>query len=595
MDFFSSASTFNIFHIFTLLGGLALFLYGMKIMSGGLETLAGGKLEGLLKKMTSNPIKSLALGAGITIAIQSSSALTVMLVGLVNSGIMQLPQTVGVIMGSNVGTTLTAWITSLAGIEGGNFFMTMLKPSSFSPIVALIGILLIMAGKSDKRRSVGSIMIGFAILMFGMEYMSGSMEGLAELEGFRSVLTAFNNPLLGVLVGAVFTGIIQSSAASVAVLQGLAAAGTGMSFAMAFPIIMGQNIGTTVTAAISSIGVSKSAKRVAVVHAAFNLIGTAIFLIAYGIIYLVAKPIFFDAPIDAFGIAISHTVFNVATTLLLLPFSKMLVRIAHLLVKDQSKSEAKEAPVCFLDQRLFATPSIAVSECNARTAEMAKIAEEAMTHARAYLKNPTELERNLILAYEDKLDKYEDALGKYLVSLSPHALSDRDSRETAKLLHSIGNFERIGDHAVNMLKVADEIADKKLAFSPAAERELAVLDRATRDILSLTVDAFCRTDVRAAAKVEPLEQVIDHLIAEIRSRHIARLQKGNCTVEMGFVLADLLTNYERVSDHCSNLAVAVIESKSQNDPAGAHAYLQEVKNSYDFNEVYEEYMTEYAL
>ncbi len=595
MSFWNPSSPFSIFNIFTLLGGLALFLYGMKIMSQGLEKLAGGKLESLLKKMTSNPFKSLALGAGITIAIQSSSAMTVMLVGLVNSGIMSLGQTVGVIMGSNIGTTLTAWITSLAGIDGGNFFMTLLKPSSFSPIVALIGILLIMAAKSDKKRSVGSIGIGFAILMFGMGFMSDAMAALPSVPGFADVLTAFNNPLLGVLVGAVFTGVIQSSAASVAVLQGLASTGQ-ISFAMAFPIIMGQNIGTTVTAAISSIGVNKSAKRVAVVHAAFNLIGTVLFLIAYGIVYLVVPELpLFSKAIDEFGIAISHTVFNVATTLILLPCSKLLVLIAEKLVKDAKGKEETAEEVCFLDKRLFATPSIAVSECNARTAEMAKIAEEAITHARAYLKHPTESERNLILAYEDKLDKYEDALSRYLVALSARALSDRDSRETAKLLHSVGNLERIGDHAVNILKVADEIADKKLAFSPAADRELAVLDHATRDILSLTVDSFCRTDAVAAGKVEPLEQVIDHLIAEIRSRHISRLQKGNCTVEMGFILADLLTNYERVSDHCSNLAVAVIEAVSQSDTAGAHAYLQEVKNSYDFNEVYEHYMTEYAL
>ena len=593
MNFWDSGSPFSIFSIFTLLGGLALFLYGMKIMSSGLEKLAGGKLESLLKKMTSNPLKSLALGAGITIAIQSSSAMTVMLVGLVNSGIMQLSQTVGVIMGSNIGTTLTAWITSLSGIDGGNFFMTLLKPSSFSPIVALIGILLIMAAKSDKKRSVGSICIGFAVLMFGMGFMSDAMEALPSVPGFSDVLTAFNNPLLGVLVGTVFTGVIQSSAASVAVLQGLASTGQ-ISFAMAFPIIMGQNIGTTVTAAISSIGVNRSAKRVAVVHAAFNIFGTLLFLIVYGILYLAIPELpLFSWAIDEFGIAISHTVFNVATTFILLPFSKLLVRLAERFVKDKKEGNTAEE-ICFLDKRLFATPSIAVSECNARTAEMAKIAEEAITHARAYLKHPTAAERDLVLAYEDKLDKYEDALSRYLVSLSSRALSDRDSRETAKLLHSVGNLERIGDHAVNILKVADEIADKKLAFSPAADRELAVLDRATRDILSLTVDAFCRADAVACGKVEPLEQVIDQLIAEIRSRHISRLQKGNCTVEMGFILADLLTNYERISDHCSNLAVAIIESQSTVDP-GAHAYLQEVKNSYDFNEVYEQYLTQYAL
>ncbi len=593
MNFFSPNAPFSLFDIFTLLGGLALFLYGMKIMSSGLEALAGGKLEGLLKKMTSNPIKSLALGAGITIAIQSSSAMTVMLVGLVNSGIMQLSQTVGVIMGSNVGTTLTAWITSLSGIEGDNFFMTLLKPSTFSPVLALVGVLLLMAAKSDRRRSVGSILIGFAVLMFGMNFMSGAMEGLAGVPGFQSALTAFNNPLLGVLVGAVLTGVIQSSAASVAILQGLAGTGS-VTFAMAFPIIMGQNIGTTVTALISSIGVNKNAKRVAAVHASFNILGTAIFLVAYGALYLVAKPLFFELPIDGFGIAISHTVFNVVTTLLLLPFSRLLVRLAQLLVKDKSAARAEEQ-VCFLDSRLFATPSIAVAECNARTAEMAKLAEEAITHARAYIKHPSAPERDLVLSLEDRLDKYEDALGRYLVELSARALSDKDSREAAKLLHSIGDLERIGDHAVNMLKVADEIADKKLAFSPVAERELAVLDTATRDIVSMATDAFCRGDIVAASKVEPLEQVIDHIIAEVRSRHISRLQKGNCTVEMGFILADLLTNYERVSDHCSNLAVAAIEAKDKEGAVGSHAYLQQVKNSYNFNEVFEEYLSRYTL
>ncbi|MBQ9735175.1 MAG: Na/Pi cotransporter family protein [Clostridia bacterium] len=594
MSFFNPSSPFSIFNIFTLLGGLALFLYGMKIMSSGLEKLAGGKLEGLLKKMTSNPFKSLALGAGITIAIQSSSALTVMLVGLVNSGIMQLPQTVGIIMGSNIGTTLTAWITSLAGIDGGNFFMTLLKPSSFSPIIALIGVLLIMVAKSDKRRSVGSIFIGFAVLMFGMGFMSDAMESLAELEGFTSVLTAFNNPLLGVLVGTVFTGIIQSSAASVAVLQGLA--GTGhVTFAMAFPIIMGQNIGTTVTAAISSIGVNKSAKRVAVVHAAFNIIGTVLFLIVYGVLYLfVPKLPLFQMAIDEFGIAISHTVFNVVSTVILLPCSKLLVKIAERLIKEKSEDGKDSEVVCFLDRRLFATPSIAVGECDARATEMTRLAREAITSALDYLKKPDAKLRDHILDLEDRIDKYEDALGKYLVALSAHALSDRDSRESAKLLHSIGNLERIGDHAVNLVKVADEIADKGLAFSPAAEREIAVLDRATRDILDITVAAFCQDDAESAGRVEPLEQVIDYLIAEIRSRHISRLQKGNCTVEMGFILADLLNNYERVSDHCSNIAVAVIESESASDP-GAHAYLQEFKSSHGFNEVFERYMGKYAL
>lgn len=374
MNFFSPNAAFSLFDIFTLLGGLALFLYGMRSMSSGLEALAGGRLEGLLKKMTSNPIKSLALGAGITIAIQSSSAMTVMLVGLVNSGIMQLPQTVGVIMGSNVGTTLTAWITSLSGIKSDSFFMSLLKPSAFSPILALVGVLLLMAAKNDRRRSVGSILIGFAVLMFGMDFMSGAMEGLATVPGFAETLTAFNNPLLGVLTGAVLTGIIQSSSASVAILQGLAGTG-GVTFAMAFPIIMGQNIGTTVTALISAIGVNRNAKRVAVIHAFFNILGTAIFLVVYGTLCLMAKPLFLDLPIDGFGIAASHTVFNVVTTLLLLPFSRFLVRLAQALIKDKPAPRV-EKQVCFPDGRLLAAPSIAVGECNARTAKRAKLAEK---------------------------------------------------------------------------------------------------------------------------------------------------------------------------------------------------------------------------
>ena len=583
---------------FTLLGGLAFFLYGMKIMSTGLETLAGGKLESLLKKMTSNPLKSMALGAGITVAVQSSSAVTVMLVGLVNSGIMDLSGTVGVIMGSNVGTTLTAWITSLAGLDtgDGSSWLDLLKPDSFSPLVALIGILLIMAAKSGKKKSVGSILIGFAILMTGMSLMSGAMKPLANEPWFASMLTLFENPFLGVLVGTVFTGIIQSSAASVAVLQGIATAGLGtanaLTLAAAFPIIMGQNIGTTVTAAISSIGVSRNAKRVAVVHASFNIIGTVFFLIVYGILYYTVKPALFAMEMNAAHIAIAHSVFNIATTVLLLPFSRMLVKIAHLLIKD--KEEPKEEAVCFLDSRLFSTPSIAVAECNARASEMARDAHAGILAAIAYMKEPTEKLREEILYYEDRVDKYEDALGKYLVSLSSRALSDHDSRQTSKLLHAIGNFERISDHAVNLINVSDEIASKGLSFSPAAKAELAVLERALTDIMSKTVEAFCREDVAVAKDVEPLEQVIDALIAEIRARHIARLQKGNCTVEMGFVLADLLNNYERVSDHCSNLGVIAIEAESTGDP-GAHAYLHEIKSSYDFNEVFERYLAEYQL
>ena len=583
----------DIFSVFTLLGGLALFLYGMNIMSAGLEKLAGSRLESLLKKMTSNPLKGLLLGLGITAAIQSSSAVTVMLVGLVNSGIMQLSQTVGVIMGSNVGTTVTAWLLSLAGVEGDAIWVRLLKPSSFAPIIAFIGILLHMIAKSDKKQNIGSICIGFAVLMFGMEFMSGAVEPLKEMPEFAAALTAFNNPLFGVLIGAVVTAVIQSSSASVGILQALTLTGN-ISYGMAIPIIMGQNIGTTVTAVVSCIGVSKNAKRVSVIHAAFNLIGTVIFLAVYAIVAATVKPLLFAEAATPIGIAVAHSIFNIATTLLLLPFSRLLVMLSERIISIKSEEAVEARPVCFLDSRLFATPSIAVAECNMRSSEMARTAETAILSALEYLRTPSATRRDEILGFEDRLDCFEDALGKYLVALSKTDLSDRDTHEVSKMLHAIGNFERIGDHAVNMLNVADEIDQKKLSFSDAATREIEVLNTAITDILHLTTDAFVAADIDAASKVEPLEQVIDELIAEIRSRHISRLQKGNCTVEMGFVLADLLNNYERVSDHCSNLAVAVIEAKAQSE-TGAHAYLQKVKQSYDFNEIFEKYRSTYTL
>jgi phosphate:Na+ symporter len=522
-------------------------------------------------------------------AIQSSSAVTVMLVGLVNSGLMQLSQTVGVIMGSNIGTTVTAWLLSLAGIEGDALWLRLLKPSSFAPLVAFVGILLLMLSKSDKRKSVGSVCLGFAILMFGMEFMGDAVEPLAEMPEFAAVMTAFKNPLFGVLIGTVVTAVIQSSSASVGLLQALSLTGN-VSLGMAIPIIMGQNIGTTVTAAISSIGVHKSAKRVAVVHAAFNLIGTAVLLTVFWIVSATLSPVLFTEVATPFSIAVAHSIFNVATTLLLLPCSKLLVRLANLIIRE---GETKKEEVCFLDERLFATPSLAVSECAARAEEMSRLAHTSIRAAMQYLHEPSEARQKEILGYEDRLDRYEDALGKYLVSLSALDLSVRDSRQISEMLHAIGNFERIGDHAVNLLSVSDEIHQKGLSFSDAAKSELAVLERAITDILSLTEAAFEGAE-DAAVRVEPLEEVIDTLIADIRSRHIKRLTKGNCTVEMGFVLADLLNNYERVSDHCSNLAVAVIEAKAETE-AGAHAYLQSIKESFDFDTVYKQYLLEYPL
>ena len=580
----------DIFSVFTLCGGLAFFLYGMSVMSSGLEKVAGGKLEQMLKKMTSNAFKSLLLGAGITIAIQSSSAMTVMLVGLVNSGIMELSQTVGVIMGSNIGTTLTAWILSLAGIESEAIWLRMLKPESFAPIVAFIGILLIMVSKGDRRRSAGSIMVGFAVLMYGMELMSDSVSPLADMPQFSSILTAFTNPILGVVVGAVFTGVIQSSAASVAILQALSLTG-GITYGMALPIIMGQNIGTCVTALLSSIGVNRNARRVAVVHVSFNLIGTLVFLVLFFGTDLFFHFPFMDMGIDPVGIAMVHSIFNIATTLLLLPFSKQLVKIANVVIKDQ----AGDQKFTFVDSRLLATPSVAIAECNNKAVEMAQIAKETIIKALSLLDNYDQNVASEVKVNEVKLDLYEVKLGTTLVQLSSKALSDPDSRKVSKQLHTIGDFERIGDHAVNLWKAAEEIHEKGIRFSPQAEDEIHTLTSALKEILDITTKAFSLDDLRIAKQVEPLEQVIDCLIADIKSNHIARLQSGHCTIEMGFVLSDILTNCERVSDHCSNIAVAQIETEQ--NTYQAHEYLNGVKNAgnEDFQKAFDRYRAQYRL
>ena len=580
----------DIFSVFTLCGGLAFFLYGMSVMSSGLEKAAGGRLEQLLKKMTANPFKSLLLGAGITIAIQSSSAMTVMLVGLVNSGIMELGQTVGVIMGSNIGTTLTAWILSLAGIESDTVWLRLLKPESFSPVVAFIGIILIMVSKDNRRRSAGSIMVGFAVLMYGMELMSDSVSPLADMPQFSAILTAFTNPILGVIVGAVFTGVIQSSAASVAILQALSLTGS-ITYGMALPIIMGQNIGTCVTALLSSIGVNRNARRVAVVHISFNLIGTLVFLVLFFGADLFLHFAFMDWVIDPVGIAMVHSIFNIATTIMLLPFSKQLVRIANIVIPDA----AGEQKFTFVDSRLLATPSVAIAECNNKTIEMARIAKETIVKAISLLDVYNQEVADEVKVNEDKLDLYEDKLGTALVQLSSKALSDTDSRKVSKQLHTIGDFERVSDHAVNLWKAAEEIHEKDIHFSPQAEGELRTLTAALKEILDITTRAFSEDSLSLAKQVEPLEQVIDCLIADIKSNHIARLQNGQCTIEMGFVLSDILTNCERVSDHCSNIAVAQIET-AQNTYQ-AHEYLNGVKNAGndDFQQSFDHYRACYSL
>ena len=581
----------DIFSLFTLCGGVAFFLYGMSLMSSRLEKLAGGRLEQMLRKMTDNRFKSLLLGAGITIAIQSSSAMTVMLVGLVNSGIMELGQTVGVIMGSNVGTTLTAWILSLSGIDSSSFWLQLLKPEVFSPLVALAGMILRTRNKSGRRRSAGSIMVGFAILMTGMEMMKNAVSPSADMPEFNAILTAFTNPFLGVLVGAVFTGVIQSSAASVGILQALSLTG-GISYGVALPIIMGQNIGTCVTALLSSIGVNRNARRVSVIHISFNLIGTAACLAAFYGSDLIFHYAFMDASIDPAGIAMVHSVFNIATTALLLPFSKQLEKLAYVVVKEDKQETQKFS---FIDQRLLATPSVAIAECANKTVDMARLAEDTILKSLSLLGKYDEKTAEEVVGNEDQLDRYEDQLGTLLVQLSGKALSDEDSRNISKQLHTIGDFERIGDHAVNLLKTAQEIHEKDIRFSGQALEELKILLSALRDILRVTTKAFAEEDLPLAARVEPLEQVIDGLIADIKSNHIVRLQKGHCTIEMGFVLSDLLTNCERVSDHCSNIAVAQIETAQS--LYQAHEYLNALKSAGDasFQSAFENYCRQYAI
>ena len=578
----------DIFSLFTLCGGLAFFLYGMTTMSKSLEKMAGGKLERLLKRMTSNPFKSLLLGAGITIAIQSSSAMTVMLVGLVNSGVMELGQTIGVIMGSNIGTTLTAWILSLAGIESESVFVNLLKPENFSPVIALVGIILIMGSKKQKRRDIGRILVGFSILMYGMELMKDSVSPLADMPEFSSLLTAFNNPLLGVLVGAVFTGVIQSSAASVGILQALALTGS-ITYGMAIPIIMGQNIGTCVTALLSAIGVNRNAKRVAVIHISFNVIGTAVCLVLFYGGNAIFHFTFMNQAVGAVGIAFCHTVFNVLTTLMLLPFSRQLEKLARRMIRAEDKAEQ----FAFLDPLLLRTPSVAISECTAMTNRMGELAHRNILLAIQQFSDYSEEREAEIIQNEDKLDIYEDRLGNYLVQISQHGVSMDDIHTVSRLLHAIGDFERVGDHALNLQESSQELHEKELRFSDDAKAELDVLISALEEIMDEAFGSFASGDLARARSVEPLEETIDQLIEEIRMRHIHRLQTGDCTIQLGFILSDLLTNLERVSDHCSNIAISVIEeSDSDMDP---HAYLQDLKTGGAFTEDLREDLRKYRL
>ena len=559
----------TIFNVFSLLGGLALFLFGMDIMGKALEKQAGGQLQKILSKLTDNPLKGFFLGLCVTAVIQSSSATTVMVVGFVNSGIMELHQAIGVIMGSNVGTTVTSWILSLSGLQGDSLFIQLLKPTSFSPVLAFIGILLYMC-KSEKKKGVGTILIGFAVLMTGMTTMSNAVLPLQNEAWFTSLFTRFSNPLLGVLVGALVTGIIQSSSASVGILQALSATGV-ITYGSAIPIIMGQNIGTCVTALISSVGANKNARRAAMVHLYFNIIGVTLFLAIFYGANLLLDFAFVNETVTAWGIAVVHSIFNLTATAVLLPFANGLEKLAILTIPDDAEKES----FALLDERLLNTPAVAVERARAATADMAELARVGVVQAMSLTHKWDDSLAQKVREEEEKVDKYEDALGTYLVKLSSREMSHADSQSVNTLLHTISDFERISDHSVNILSSAEEIHAKSIEFSKDAQEELQVLEGAVQDVLSRTTDAFRKGDLHMAGKVEPLETVVDELVRAIKARHVARLQTGSCSIEYGFVLEDLLTNYERVCDHCSNVAVAQIEVAQ--DSFDTHAYLNDLR------------------
>ena len=583
----------DIFAFLRLILGLAFFLFGMNVMSSNLEKMAGGRLEQLLKTMTASPWVSMLLGAVITIAVQSSSAVTVMLVGLVNSGIMKFGQTLYVNFGANIGTTLTAWILSLSGIQSGNAWLKMLKPENFSPILAIIGVVMMMVCNNDKKKSIGTVLVGFTILMYGMVVMSDAVSPLAEMPEFSAVLAGLRNPLLGVVVATVFTAVIQSSAASVGILQALALTGS-LTYEMVIPMVMGLNIGTCATSLISSIGTSYKAKRVAVIHFSIKVIGTLICLPLYLLVTSVFQLEFVHYTVTPWNIAMVHTVYNLAITALLMPFTNQLVKLGKWLVKAKEETAPKDSMQYAPDLLLLRSPSVALQECDHYTFRMAATARESLEKAMALVGAYNETDAEVVLQQEDTLDLYEDRLDTYLVYLSAQALSQQDSRRVGKMQHAIGDFERLGDHAVNLVKAGKELEIKSLFFSEEARRELGVLSEAVREILQLTTDCYITTDHEMAHRVEPLEQVIDDLTKTIKLHHIARLQAGRCSIELGFILTDLLTDYERISDHCSNIAVAVIEL--QHDALDSHRYLNDMKRDSDaFRMMFEEFSEKYKL
>ncbi|WP_194611197.1 Na/Pi cotransporter family protein [Clostridium vitabionis] len=560
-------------NILSLIGGLALFLYGMHVLGDGLTRLSGGRMESILSRLTSNKYMGILLGLGVTAVIQSSSATTVMVVGFVNSGLMKLQQAVGVIMGANIGTTVTSWILSLAGISGSNVFLSLLKPQSFSPVLAMIGVILIMTAKSDKKQTVGTILIGFAVLMFGMEAMSDSVAPLEDVPAFTRLFVAFSNPLLGMLVGVGLTAIIQSSSASVGILQALCMTGA-VPYAAAIPIIMGQNIGTCVTALLSSIGAKINAKRAAFIHLYFNVIGTLLFMAVFYLINLVHPFSFLNTAAGPAGIAIVHSTFNICATLVLLPFSDLLVKLATLSVRDHEagKSAEKGRPeeLGDLDPRFLEQPAFALRQSASATERMATLARQTYSQAFAVVRSYSEDEVNQVYTLESRVDSYEDELTAYLTKIMTHDLPRRDSLKASELQHCIGDFERITDHALNVAVAAQKMHRKGQAFSQDAEGDLGILDGAIREILSLTAASFIADDTEQASRVEPLAEVIDLLSEKINDRHMQRLAEGRCTVEMGFVLQDITSDMKRIADHCSNIAITVMQMK--NGSIGQHGY-----------------------
>lgn len=583
----------SFFDILAMIGGLALFLYGMNTMGDGLAKLSGGKLEKILEKLTSKRIMAVLLGAGVTAVIQSSSATTVMVVGFVNSGIMKLNQAIGIIMGANIGTTITSWILSLTGLEGDSFFIKMLKPSSFTPILALIGVAFLLFSKKEKKRDLGTIFLGFAVLMFGMQSMSDAVSGLAEVEGFRNILLMFSNPILGMLAGLVLTAAIQSSSASVGILQALCATGA-VTYGTALPIIMGQNIGTCITAVLSAIGTSKNAKRAAAVHLSFNVIGTTLFMILFYTINAFFPFEFLEDVAGEMGIAVIHTAFNVLATLVLFPCANLLEKLAcHIVPDSKEKETANEFEL--LDERFLERPGFAITQATTVTEKMAQLSKETLLKASELVFNYNEDTFKEVCELEDKVDQYEDKLGTYLVKLSNHTLNHKDSQTLSVLLHSIGDFERISDHAVNIAHSAKEMHEKELCFSDKAIEELTVFRKAVDDIMNTTVEVFTAHDLDEAKKVEPLEEAIDYINGEVKKRHIKRLRKGKCTIELGFILSDITTSFERISDHCSNIAVCILQIHENVFDTHEYLDIMKAKDNVAFAEEVKQYQLLYAL